>query len=141
MSQQVEVIHFLCVTSVAHFFILWGIYMKRVNERIRKIRRKLKYKQYEVARLFNTDPNNFSKRERMGTFDGEELVMLADFFKVDVREFLYDNIDAIKPHVIIPDECYLLNDREGHIITMYRNSSKEKQKEIFAFVFNTFKNK
>ena len=132
---------FLCVAFAAHFFILWGIYMKKVNERIRKIRKKLKYKQYQVARLFNTDANNFSKRERTGTFDGEELVMLADFFKVDVREFLYDDLDAAKPYVIIPDECYLLDDREGNIITMYRNLSKEKQKEIFAFVFNTFKNK
>ena len=70
------------------------------------------------------------------------MLILADIFKVDVRKFLYDDIaDEIKPYVIIPDEYYMLNDREGHIITMYRNVSKQKQKEIFAFVFNTFKMK
>lgn len=115
--------------------------MKKVNDRVRRIRKRLRYKQYDIAPILNLSTNNYSKKERTGVFDGEELVKLADFFKLDVREFLYDHIISIKPHVIIPDECYLLNDREGHIITMYRNSSKQKQDEIFAFIFNSFKYK
>lgn len=115
--------------------------MKKVNQRVRRIRKRLGCKQYEIAPILNMTARNYSNKERNGTFDGEELVIIADFLKTDVREFLYDNIDIIKPLIIIPDECYLLNDREGHIITMYRNSSKQKQKEIFEFIFNTFKHK
>ncbi len=115
--------------------------MNKINQRVRKIRNERKYKQHQIAKVFDMDPSSYSKKERTGKFTGEELLTLADFFKVDVRQFFYDDNDAIKPYVIIPDECYMLNDSEGHIITMYRNLSKEKQKEIFAFVFNMFKNK
>ena len=113
--------------------------MDKINERIQKIRRDAKYKQSEVAELLNMKTNTYSIRERRGKFTGEDLLKLAAIFQVDVRKFLYDDIDLIKPTVIVPDECYMLNDREGHVITMYRNLSKEKQKEIFAFVYNTFK--
>lgn len=115
--------------------------MNKVNQRVQKIRRQLKYKQSDIAKLFNMKLDTYSKKERIRTFTGEELLLLADFFKVDIRLFFYDDIEEIKPHVIIPDECYMLDYREGHIITMYRNTTKEKQKEIFAFVFNTFKSK
>ncbi len=125
----------------ALFCFYEGEGMSEINERIRKIRKRLKYKQYEVAELLNMKLDTYSKRERNGTFTGEELLMLADIFKVDVREFFYDDIETIKPYVIIPDECYMLDHYEGHIITMYRNTTKEKQKEIFAFVFNMFKGK
>ncbi|MBQ3057837.1 MAG: hypothetical protein IJD00_02690, partial [Clostridia bacterium] len=59
----------------------------------------------------------------------------------DVREFLYDDIPKIEPIVIIPEEYYLLNRREAELLTLYRNLSIPKQKEIFAFAYNIFKNK
>ncbi len=114
--------------------------MNKINQRVRKIRKEHKYKQSDIAKALNMKVDSYSKKERMGKFTGEELLMLADFFKVDVRKFFYDDIDAIKPYVIVPDECYMLNDREGHIITMYRNSSKEKKK-MYASVFNIFADK
>lgn len=115
--------------------------MNKVNERVRKARKQAKYSQAQLGKMLNLKTSTYSQKEREGKFSGEDLLKLADIFKVDVREFLYDDTEIIKPTVIIPDECYVLNDREGNIITMYRNVSKEKKKEIFAFVFNTFKNK
>lgn len=137
-----EVVHFSCVTSVAHFFICMGYdFMNKVNERVRKIRKAAKLSQEKVGKLLGLKTSTYSQKEREGNFNGDDLVTLANYFKVDVREFLYDDIETIDPIIIIPDECYMLNERERHVITMYRNLSKEKQKEIFAFVFNTFKNK
>ncbi len=115
--------------------------MKKVNERVRKTRKQAKYSQAQLGKMLNLKTSTYSQKEREGKFSGEELQILADIFKVDVREFLYDDIKIPEPVVIIPDECYMLNNREGHIITMYRNLSKDTQNEIFAFVFNTFKNK
>ena len=90
-----EVVHFSCVTSVAHFFICMGYdFMNKVNERVRKIRKAAKLSQEKGGKLLGLKTSTYSQKER-----------------------------------------------EGHVITMYRNLSKEKQKEIFAFVFNTFKNK
>ncbi len=119
--------------------------MNEINGRVRKIRKQAKCSQARLGKMLNLKTSTYSQKEREGKFTGEDLLILADIFKVDIREFLYENYNnveyEIKPYVIIPDECYMLNNREGHIITMYRNVSKEKQKEIFAFIFNTFKNK
>lgn len=115
--------------------------MNKINERVRKIRKQNKYTQAKTALLLNLKASGYSKKESKGNFLAEELLTLAEFFKVDVRQFFYDDVDAIKPYIIIPDECYMLNEREGHLITMYRNSSKEKKKEMYAAIFNIFTDK
>ncbi len=115
--------------------------MNKVNKRVHKIRKQAKYSQAEIGKVLNLKTSTYSQKEREGKFSGEELVILADFFKIDVREFLYDDIPKIEPIVIIPEECYLLNRREAELLTLYRNLSIPKQKELFAFAYNIFKNK
>ena len=115
--------------------------MSEINKRVYKIRKKAKYTQAEIGKVLNLKTSTYSQKEREGKFSGEELVILADFFKIDVREFLYDDIPKVEPIVIIPEECYLLNRREAKMLTLYSNLSIPKQKEIFAFAYNIFKNK
>lgn len=66
--------------------------MNKVNKRVRKIRKRVKCNQSEIGQVFNLKTSTYSQKEREGKFSGEELVVLADFFKIDVREFLYDDI-------------------------------------------------
>lgn len=115
--------------------------MNEVNKRVYIIRKQVKYSQAEIGKVLNLKTSTYSQKEREGKFSGEELLVLADFFKIDVRDFLYDDIPKVEPIVIIPEECYLLNRREAELLTLYRNLSIPKQKEVFAFAYNIFKNK
>ena len=62
-----------------------------------------------------------------------------DFFKVDVKAFLYDDIPASPIINIIPDDYLQVNKREYDLITMYRYVNKEIKLEIFKFVYDEFK--
>ena len=133
---------FRCVTSVAHFFDFKGCgSMNTVNERVRNIRRRAKYNQTELGKLLGLKTSTYSQKERQGNFTGEDLIKLADIFKIDVREFLYDSIPETEPIEIIPEEYWCLDEWEEEIIKIYRYVKREQKKELYAFALKTFQNK
>ena len=113
--------------------------MNKINQRVRKLRKQNKYSQKDIGILLGKKTSTYSQMEREGNFTGDELVILADFFKVDVKTFLYDDIPAPPIINIIPDDYLQLNKREYDLITMYRYVNKEIKLEIFKFVYDEFK--
>ena len=113
--------------------------MNKINQRVKKLRKQNKYSQKDIGILLGKKTSTYSQMEREGNFTGDELVILADFFKVDVKTFLYDDIPAPPIINIIPDDYLQLNKREYYLITMYRYVNKEIKLEIFKFVYDEFK--
>ena len=113
--------------------------MNKINQRVKKLRKQNKYSQKDIGILLGKKTSTYSQMEREGNFTGDELVILADHFKVDVKAFLYDDIPAPPIINIIPDDYLQLNKREYDLITMYRYVNKEIKLEIFKFVYDEFK--
>ncbi len=118
--------------------------MNKINKRIKYRRMEGNYTQHDIAKVLNKKNSTYAQQERTGNFNGEELVILADFFGVDVRTFLYDNIPEPQPPRTIvidetPDDCYRLTSQEVDLLTLYQNLSKEKQKAVFKFAYEKFK--
>ncbi len=113
--------------------------MNKINQRVKKLRKQNKYSQKNIGNLLGMKTSTYSQMEREGNFNGDELVLLADFFKVDVKTFLYDDIPETPVIIEIPDDYYQLNRREYDLITMYRCVNKESKFKIFEFVHNQFK--
>ncbi len=113
--------------------------MNKINERVKKLRKQNKYSQKDIGNLLGMKTSTYSQMEREGNFNGDELVLLADFFKVDVKTFLYDDIPETPVIIEIPDDYYQLNRREYDLMTMYRCVNKESKAEIFKFAYEQFK--
>ncbi|MBO5210428.1 MAG: helix-turn-helix domain-containing protein [Clostridia bacterium] len=113
--------------------------MNKINQRVKKLRKQNKYSQKNIGNLLGMKTSTYSQMEREGNFNGDELVLLADFFKVDVKTFLYDDIPETPVIIEIPDDYYQLNRREYDLITMYRCVNKESKAEIFKFAYEQFK--
>ena len=113
--------------------------MNKINQRVKKLRKQNKYSQKDIGILLGKKTSTYSQMEREGNFTGDELVVLADFFKVDVKAFLYDDIPNTPVIIEIPDDYYQLNRREFDIVTMFRCCNKETKNEIFKFVYDEFK--
>ena len=112
--------------------------MNTVNERVRNIRRRAKYNQTELGKLLGYKTSTYSQKERCGHFTGEDLIKLAEIFDIDVRHFLYDGIPETEPTIIVPEDCWHLDDWEEEIIKIYRYVTREQKKEIYAFVIKAF---
>lgn len=113
--------------------------MNKINQRVKKLRKQNKYSQKNIGNLLGMKTSTYSQMEREGNFNGDELVLLADFFKVDVKTFLYDDIPETPVIIEIPDDYYQLNRREYDLMTMYRCVNKESKAEIFKFAYEQFK--
>ena len=112
--------------------------MNTVNERVRNIRRRAKYNQTELGKLLGLKTSTYSQKERCGHFTGEDLIKLAEIFDVDVREFLYDNIPETEPTIIVPEDCWHLDDWEEEIIKIYRYVTREQKKKFMPMLLRHF---
>ena len=104
--------------------------MNKINQRVKKLRKQNKYSQKDIGILLGKKTSTYSQMEREGNFTGDELVILADHFKVDVKAFLYDDIPNTPVIIEIPDDYYQLNRREFDIVTMFRCCNKETKNKV-----------
>lgn len=111
---------------------------KTINQRVAMYRRLLGYSQSQIAEMLGKKSSTYSQCERMGTFNCDTIISLAEIFDVDVRVLLYgEKPDTILPPPPPPQPKYTTT--EQNIIKIIRNLPKHKRDDILNYISECYK--
>lgn len=128
-----------------------------INQRIKRLRKKLDYNQQDLAEKMGMKLSTYSQMERGGKVSSERIIKLAKILKVDVTTLLCgeneNNTNNVKPIEPQPEKPTLpprkpilppkitpndLTAREADLVIMFRNMNKPNQTLLFEFAYNFF---
>ncbi len=136
-----------------------GNYNMDVNKRVKELRKKNRYTQEKIAEMLGMKTSTYSQMERSGKIPIHIIMQLAEIFKVEISEILYEKMadDTQAPQVdetlIVDDpkngttkaktptspieESYdklTLSNREENLVIMIRNLYPADKEEIYRMV-------
>ncbi len=116
-----------------------------INERLRELRVKSGYTQYQIAKLLNIDRSTYSYYEIGKTMpDITVLLTLSRIFNIPINEMLADEdfADGVSDSGAMPSflhskkntsHIYELSNREKELVGAFRVCTPEAQDKILAF--------
>jgi transcriptional regulator with XRE-family HTH domain len=124
-----------------------------INERLRELRVKSGYTQYQIAKILNIDRSTYSYYEiGKTTPDITVLMTLSRIFNIPINEMLAD--EDVPGHVADSggtptflhskkntSHIYELSNREKELIGVFRVSAPEAQEKVLAYLKNNISNK
>lgn len=121
-----------------------------INERLRELRIKSGYTQYQIAKILNIDRSTYSYYEiGKTTPDINVLITLAKIFNIPINEMLADEevpanvADSNAPRFYRnkknTSHIYELSNKEKELVGSFRVCSPEAQERILEFVKNNMK--
>lgn len=124
-----------------------------INERLRELRIKSGYTQYQIAKILNIDRSTYSYYEIGKTMpDINVLLKLSRIFNIPINEMLADedvpeNVadSGMKSHYYHSKKnashIYELSSKEKDLVGAFRVCSQEDQNDVMEFVKNQIMNK
>ena len=117
------------------------------NQRIKTIRKELRFKQKDAAKFLGIKESTYSQMERTGKITCETAVKLAIMFDTDLNYLLL----GLEPTAVIPppqekekeiiiEDKLILTPNEQSIITILRHFSKQDREECIAFIEKKYHN-
>jgi len=120
-----------------------------VNQRIRRLRKRMGYSQKDVAKMLGLKTSTYSQMERIGKITSELLIKLTVILQTDALTLLYgDN----KPKTIIPNINEFKKDIDGipflvaqdiyekFAVIAMRNLLPSSKQEVYEFIIDKLKN-
>ena len=124
-----------------------------INERLRELRLKSGYTQYQVAKILNIDRSTYSYYEIGKTMpDITVLLTLSRIFNIPINEMLADEDfpEGVSDSCTTPSflhgkkntsHIYELSNREKELVGAFRVCTPEAQEAILTFVKSNITNK
>ena len=124
-----------------------------INERLRELRLKSGYTQYQIAKILNIDRSTYSYYEiGKTTPDVTSLMTLSKIFNIQINEMLAD--EDVPAHVADSGELlhfthgkkntshiYELSNIEKELVGTFRTCTPEEQQNILSYAKNNIINK
>lgn len=120
-----------------------------INERLRELRVKCGYTQYQIAKILNIDRSTYSYYEIGKTMpDITVLLTLSKIFNIPINEMLADEDfpEGVSDSGATPSflhskkntsHIYELSNREKELVGAFRVCSSDEQEKIMTFVKNS----